>query len=79
MFGERSGFKVLPNRSVPFDLPRKCQFIFQGRSWFFSLKHDMAVCGATCHGQRTRLRLLLLQAYFTRATYEKHEEITFRR
>ena len=27
--------KYFPSRSVPFDLPRKCQFIFQGRSRFF--------------------------------------------
>ena len=40
--------KYFPSRSVPFNLPRKCQFIFQGRSRFFeetllalgSLKED---------------------------------------
>ena len=27
--------KYFPSRSVPFNLPRKCQFIFQGRCRFF--------------------------------------------
>ena len=27
--------KYFPRRSVPFNLPRKCQFIFQGRCRFF--------------------------------------------
>ena len=27
--------KYFPSRSVPFDLPRKCQFIFRGRFRFF--------------------------------------------
>ena len=27
--------KYFPSRSVPFDLPRKCQFIFRGRFPFF--------------------------------------------